>query len=343
MGVLVLLLLVNLQEPRTISYDTNELHYKNYMERLAGPLTEEKQTYLEAEAMRFEEIHQQISKLRKDYATGELSETDLNTLLPPLERTLMAEEILLNRVYPQMERILQMKDEGKEAHFVYEPGYCYLFGLNAQHSKAGAAALVVAGIILCFSNIFPIETSSGMLPILNVSKKGRTASAGCKLAICICITVIIFFIAQIPDYRYVLKNYGFPDLNAPLCSIEAFVGWNDTVSILEGIVLFETLRLVAAICVAAIVLLLGIWTKNQLITLSISASVLLMPVLLNLLDIHFLDKVSFLLPLTGSHIISSSNPMFSAFLHYSIIILLTLLSTSFMTCHAKNGYRKAPI
>lgn len=342
-GVLVLLLLVNIQEPRTISYDTNELHYKNYMERLAGPLTDEKQVYLESEAMRFEQIHQQIAKLRKDYASGELSETDLNSLLPPLERALMAEEILLNRVYPQMERILQMKDEGKEAHFIYEPGYCYLFGLNAQHSKAGAAALVVAGIILCFSNIFPIETSSGMLPILNVSKKGRTASAGCKLAICICITVIIFFIAQIPDYRYVLKNYGFPDLNAPLCSIEAFVGWNDTISILEGIVLFETLRLVAAICVAAIVLLLGIWTKNQLITLSISASVLLMPVLLNLLDIHFLDKVSFLLPLTGSHIISSSNPMFSAFLHYSIIILLTLLSTSFMTCHAKNGYRKAPI
>ncbi len=342
-GVLVLLLLVNIQEPRTISYDTNELHYKNYMERLSGPLTEEKQTYLESEAMRFEGIHQQISKLRKDYAAGELSETDLNTLLPPLERALMAEEILLNRVYPQMERILQMKDEGKEGDFVYEPGYSYLFGLNAQHSKAGAAALVVAGIILCFSNIFPIETSSGMLPILNVSKKGQTASAGCKLAICICITVIIHFIAQIPDYWYVLKNYGFPDLNAPLCSIEAFVGWNDGVSILEGLVLFETLRLVAAICVAAIVLLLGIWTKNQLITLSISASVLLMPVLLNLLDIHFLDKVSFLLPLTGSHIISSSNPVFTMLTQYGLISLLTVLYASFVIRYAKHGYRKAPI
>ena len=340
-GVLVLLLLVNIQEPRTISYDTNELHYKNYMERLAGPLTEEKQEYLEAESKRFAEIHQQIAKLRKDYAAGELSETDLNSLLPPLERTLMAEEILLSRVYPQMERILQLREEGKEAHFVYESGYNYLFGLNPQHSKAGAAALVVASIILCFSNIFPIETSSGMLPILNVSRKGRSASARCKLAICICITVVIFFIAQIPDYRYVLKNYGFPDLNAPLCSLEAFVGCNDTVSILEGLVLFEALRLVAAICVTAIVLLLGIWTKNQLITLSISASVLLMPVLLNLLDIHFLDKVSFLQPLTGSHIISSSNPMFSVFLYYSINILLTVLSASCTIRYVKNGYRKA--
>jgi len=339
-GVLVLLLLVNIQEPRTISYDTNELHYKNYMERLAGPLTEEKQEYLEAESKRFAEIHQQIAKLRKDYAAGELSETDLNSLLPPLERTLMAEEILLNRVYPQMKRILQLREEGKEAHFVYEPGYNYLFGLNPQHSKAGAAALVVAGIILCFSNIFPIETSSGMLPILNVSKKGRTASAGCKLAICICITVIIFFIAQIPDYLYVLKNYGFPDLNAPLCSIEAFVGWNDTVSILEGIVLFETLRLVAAVCVAAIVLLFGIWTKNQLITLSVSTGLLLMPVLLNLLDIHFLDKISFLMPLVGSELLTHQYPLTVCVLYYKAVIILGTTSLAIIATYAKNGYKK---
>lgn len=339
-GVLVLLLLVNLQEPRTISYDTNELHYKNYMERLAGPLTDEKQDYLESEAMRFEQIHQQISKLRKDYAAGELSETDLNSLVPPLERALMAEEILLSRVYPQMERILHLKEEGKEAHFVYEPGYSYLFGLNTQHSKTGAAALVVAGIILCFSNIFPIETSSGMLPILNVSKKGRTASAGCKLIICVAVTAIIFLIAQIPDYRYVLKNYGFPDLNAPLCSIEAFAKWNDTVSILEGLILFETLRLVAAVCVTTIVLLLGIWTKNQLITLSVSTGVLLLPILLNLLEIHFLDKVSFLKPLTGSELLSSQSPLLTCLLYYGVAGLLGIVFSILLIRHARQGYQR---
>ena len=339
-GVLALLLLINIQEPRTISYDTGELHYKNYMERLSGPLTEEKQAYIESEAMRFEGIHQQIANLRKDYAAGELSETDLNSLLPPLERTLMAEEVLLSRVYPKMERILQLREEGKKAQFVYEPGYNYLFGLNPQHSKAGSAVLVVAGIILCFSNVFPIETSSGMLPILNVSKKGRTASAGCKLAICMCITVVIHFIAQIPDYWYVLKNYGFPDMNAPLCSIEAFSEWNDTVSILDGLVLFETLRLVATMCVTAIVLLFGTWSKNQLIALSVSTGLLLMPVLLNLLDIHFLDKISFLMSLTGTDIITSNNPVITMLSHYGIVSLLTVLSVSFIIRYAKRGYRK---
>ncbi len=340
-GVLILFLLINIQQPRTISYSTNELHYRNYMERLAGPLTEEKQEYLESETLRFSKIHQQIAKLRKDYATGELSETDLNILLPPLERSLMAEQVLLSRVYPQLERILQLKEEGKEAQFVYEPGYNYLFGLNSRHSKSGAAALVVVCIILCFSNVFPIETSSGMLPILNVSKKGRGASAGCKLSICICITVIIFFIAQIPDYRYVFVNYGFPDLNAPLCSINAFSGWNDTISILEGIIIFEALRLATSICVSTIILLIGIYTKNQLITLSISTGILLLPVLLNLLNIHFLDKVSFLMPLTGSVLLSAHNPLLTGIVYFGTTVLSGVVSCILIIYKANCGCQKA--
>ncbi len=343
LGVLALLLLLNIREPRTISYDIGELHYKAYMEQLAGPLTEEKQEYLDAESKRFAEIHQQIAKLRKDHAAGELSETELNSLLPPLERTLMAEEILMSRVCPQMERILQLKTEGKEAHFVYETGYSYLFGAGTQHSKAGSAALTVAAIILCFSNVFPIETGSGMLPILNVSKKGRTASAGCKLVICICITVFIFFVAQIPDYGYVQKNYGFRDLNAPLCSLAAFAGWSDTVSISEGIILFEVLRLMTAICVTATVLLLGIWTKNQLITLSASTATMLIPVLLNLLGIHYLDKISFLLPLVGTGLWTNQKPVILCALYYGTVGLLGMTSFALVIKHSAQRYSFAKI
>lgn len=340
-GVLSLLLLVNIQEPRTISYDTGELHYKNYMERLAGPLTEEKQTYLESEAMRFEGIHQQISKLRKDYAAGELSETDLNTLLPPLERTLMAEQVLINRVYPQMERILQLREEGKEAYFVYESGYTYLFGLDPQHNKVGSTALVVVVIILCFSNIFPLETSSGMLPILNVNPKGRGATAWCKLVICIGFAVLIFLIVQIPDYWYVQKNYSFSYLVTPLCSIEGFFAWNDSVSIGAGIVIFELLRLIAVVSVTVIVLLLGIWTQNQLVTLSVSTGILLLPVLLNLLEIHFLDKVSFLMPLMGLDLLSCRTPLLTCLLYYGATVLSGVVASVLVIRHATHVCPKA--
>lgn len=281
--VLVLLLLINLQEPRSRFYDTNALHYKNYMERLAGSLTEEKQEYLKSETLRFEAIHGRIAGVQKAYAAGELSETERNALLPSLERALMAEQVLISRVQPQLERIVQLRGEGEEAQFVYEPGYLYLFGLDPQHSKAGAAGLVIAGVILCFSNFFPLEVSSGMQPILNISKRGRAATIRCKLLVCVGFTVLLFLIAQIPDYWYVFKNYGFPGLRAPLCSLEAFSRCSDVISILGGILLFEALRLAATVAVAVAVLLLGRWTKNQLITLSVSTGVFLLPILLKLL------------------------------------------------------------
>lgn len=338
MGVLILLLLINLQAPRAVSYDTNELHCRNYMEQLSGPLTEEKRAYLEAEAMRFSQIRQRIAQLRKAYASGELSETELNGLLPPLERAVMAEQVLLERVYPQLERILQLENVGNEAWFVYAPGYEYLFGLDPRHSKDGSTALVVAGIILCFSNVFPIETSSGTLPILTVSKKGRAASAWCKLTVCMIITVVIHIIAQIPDYRYVLRNYGFPDLGAPLCSIAGFSGWKDTVSILEGLILFEFLRLTAAMCVTAAVLLLGIWSKSHLISLSVSTGILLLPLLLHLLNVPILDHTSFLMPLSGACLHSSEEPLFLSILYYGANDLLGITALVLIIQYAKQGY-----
>ena len=124
-----------------------------------------------------------------------------------------------------------------------------------------------------------------MQPILNISKRGRAATIRCKLFVCVGFTVLLFLVAQIPDYWYVFKNYGFPGLRAPLCSLEAFSRCSDVISILGGILLFEALRLAATAAVAVAVLLLGRWTKNQLITLSVSTGVFLLPILLKLLRI----------------------------------------------------------
>ena len=59
-----------------------------------------------------------------------------------------------------------MAAEGKNAWLVYEVGYEYLLGLDQYHDKTGAAAMLMAGIILFFANFYPLETTSGMLPLL---------------------------------------------------------------------------------------------------------------------------------------------------------------------------------
>ena len=336
--VLILFLILNLQEPRTVSYGTEELYYKNYMEILAGPLDEEKEAYIQKELDRFADLHAQVWQLQQDVADGKISSADLEYLMMPLERALKAEEVMESRILPQRDRLLALKAQGKEAWFVYEKGYTYLLGLD-NHEKTGAATMVLAAAILCFAGFYPLETTSGMLPLLNVYAKGRRRTAATKLLLCGLVTVVLFLVAQIPDYRYVLHNYGFQALNAPVCSLECFSGWGDALPLWGGIAVFEVLRLMSFLALTGLVVLLSLWVSNQIITMSVSAGLLLLPMLLHLLDIKFLDKVSLYLPLTGTNLLCWQDGFGQALLYYGITFVLGIAATVLTLRYAHNGYR----
>lgn len=338
LAVLVLFLLIHLQEPRISANNIEELYYKNYMEVLAGPLTSQKEAYLESEIERFNDIRAQIAQLQKDYAEGKLSEDALQIATTPLNRALEAEEVLMERVLPYRNRLMALQAEGKDGWFVYEKGYHYLFGLD-YHEKAGASALVLTAIILCFSNFFPMETSSGMLPMLNVYQKGRRKTAATKLLICGGYATLQYLIAQIPDYWYVASNFGFSVLSAPLCSLESFTVWGDVLPIWGGIAIFEALRLITVLSLSMVILLLSQWIGSQVITLSVSAGVLLLPVLLHLLDITFLDNISFHLPLTGTGLLANQESISKCLLYYSLTAALGIACVLLNLRYAVNGYK----
>lgn len=341
--VLALFVFLNLQEPRTVAYSTDELYYKYYMEALEGPLTLEQELFLEEEADRFDELRKELRQLSKDYAAGHITEAERNYLQAALESALKPEQVLINQVQPQIDRLRVMQAQGKDPWVVYEPGYMYLFGIADYNDKTDVAAMLVAAILLCFSNYYPMESASGMLPLLNTYPRGRMSTAGRKITIGVMITVVLFFIGQIPDYWYVVKNYGFPALRAPLCSLEPFSGWNTSVSILDGIVIFEGLRLLSAISAMSIVLLLSAWTGNQVATLSLSAGVLLLPILLHLLGVTFLDPISFYYPLTATELVSASDPLVSSLLYFGAIYLLGVLSLVLLLGYSHNGYHHKPL
>ena len=340
-GLLVLIVFtaLNLQEPDYISCGAEELYYRNYMISLEGPINQKTEEYLQQEETRFQSIREEIAQYNKLYAQGQISSGELTLLTSPLTRQLEAEEVLKQQVIPRVEQVKARTAEGKEAWILYDPGYQYLFGANPRHEKTGGAAILLAGIILCFSNFYPLESTTGMLPLLNTYRRGRGATARMKLILCGGLTVLLFGIAQIPDYWYVVRNYGFPAIHAPLCSIEAFAAWSDGISILEGIIIFEAARLVTAIALTVIVLLIALWTKNQIVTLSIAADTLLMPLLLHLLDIPLLDRFSFYLPLTGTGLMCNQATYTKSVVYYVTVLGLGIVSVVWILRYVGRGYR----
>lgn len=326
LAVLILFAAINLQEPRTVTYGTEDLYYKNYMETLAGPMNLEKDAFLEQEAQRFADVHRQLQQLEQSYAEGKITQDDMEILQQPLKRVLEAEKVLVEKVSTHIHFVKSQLVKGKSAWVIYEPGYEYLFGLDPQHSKAATAAILIAGIILSFANLYPLETATGMESLLNVYNRGRKNTAWSKVGICLLLTVILYGIAQIPEYWYVAKNYGFPSVTAPLCSLRGFAAWSDKVSILGGIFIFEGLRLMSAMTVALIVLMVCQWTRNQLLAISTSVGVLLLPLLIHLMGVDFLDIFSFFRPLTGTSLMCAVNPLPLSLLYYGITAILGVMA-----------------
>ena len=336
--VLVLFLFLNVQEPRIQSNSIEELYYKSYMQTLAGPLTPEKEAYLESESLRFQNLRSQIVQIQKDYADGLISEDALSALITPLNRALEAEEVFVEKILPQRDRLLELQAVGKDGWFVHEKGYYYLLGLE-EHEKTGSAALVVAACILCFSNFYPLEVTSGMIPILNVYQNGRRKTASVKICLCMLYTLLLFLIAQIPDYWYVSRNFGFSELSAPLCSVDAFTNWWDVVPIWGGIALFEGSRLMTCLALSLMILFLSMVVRNQVITLSISGGVILMPILLHMLDITLLDGISFYQPLTGTDLLCYQMSAEKYLLYYGLIATMGTIITVMALIYAGEGYR----
>lgn len=322
-----LFVLVNCQQPKVLARSIDQLHYQSYMNTLAGPLTPDKEAYLAQEEEKFAELHRQISLLPQGYNSNQY------------EQALQGEKVLKEQVYPQVERIKALEQTGNTAWLVYEPGYEYLLGFSSVHDKAGSATIALAGIILCISNLYPLEVTSGVQPLLIIYRKGRRSTGLCKFGISILCATILYLIAQIPDYLYVMKNFGFPLLEAPACSLEAFSGWGDSIPLWGGILIFEALRLFATLVAAIIVVLISLWTGNQIVTLCISTGLLLMPLLLHLLDITFLDNVSFVLPVTGTKLLCSIDKLDDTILYYGILILIGCGGILSILQYTRNGYR----
>ncbi len=333
--VLAVILLLNVQEPKSYYLSSDDFYYKNYMSQISGPVTEKTDTWLTAEQQRFADIRQEMRQINQLFAEGKITEYDKNSLLTPLETQLRAETVLNQQIIPQIQRAKRLAEEGTESWLLYEPGYEYLFGLGS-HDKAGAAAILLAGMILCFANYYPKETTSGMLPLLNIYRKGRGATARCKLGLSLGMTTVLFVICQIPDYWYVLKNFGLPMLSAPLCSLRQLEIWGDGMTILGGLILYEGARLMTALSIVTVVMLLSLWTKNQVVTMVVSVGVFLLPVLLHLLGIILLDKVSFFLPVTGTALLQQPDKMA---LYYGFMLLLGAAATFAMSRYVRQGYQ----
>lgn len=223
------------------SYSMDEVYYEYYMEILSGPLTPEKEDYLEKEALRYQELH-------KADSMDVRAQKELNG------------ERGFQKAY---NRYLHIKSMG-EGEFFYDTGYRYL--LAEENYKTDVILMVTAVLLLTVTvlGLFGTDTENGMFSLLTTTRDGRKGIKA-RLVLGGVLAVMVWLLVYLPDFVCTLTQYGAEGLSAPARSI-------DLLADVEHILLREYLvelylsRLLGLFVVSGAIYLFSYFTKSTAIT-----------------------------------------------------------------------------
>lgn len=144
-----------------------ELKYNQYMKKLEGKLTSEKEEFLYKEKEKFENAEKKVEEIDKSLRDKEITMMQANALKEEYNK-ILSNYNTFQKVWEKYEFI--KKHEGSE--FVYDSAYKMLFNYNDNIFKI-AAILYFTVIIFVLSVVFPMEYSNSQYRILNTTLLGK--------------------------------------------------------------------------------------------------------------------------------------------------------------------------
>ena len=270
----------------TIYLPPNEMLYQSYINRLEGPVTQEKAYFLEEERLRFEEAQNQLNDIDEQLAEGAITEVQALEARQPLERELFKVQGF-ERVWA---RYLYLQ-ETPEAQFVYEGGYHELFGISEETAGMEFSAMYIMLILCCYA-LFPVEYASGVSKLLESTPLGRSYLSKRKLRIGMAFTLIIAFFGLLPNFVTTAEAYGLPALSAPVRSLEAYAHMPSFLSIRVFLFLCFILKLLACLTITLAVLAISKAIRNSIYALLLCALTIALPVIFNAMGLEWAGYMS---------------------------------------------------
>jgi len=280
-------------------------HYyvKNTLLRLQGELTEEKETVILAEKVKYDHAQSEIDRFTEAFYNGEIDITEFFDEIHVHSETMQIMQGFLI-VYERYEYVR----DNLNAEFLYDAGYARLFGLHDSDSGLNAGMRLITVLLLCLCGVFSIEYKTGMYKVLNSTVHGHSDTVRFKLILSVSLTVIAFVLTCLPDFIYIGQNYGYAGLTSPLASIPpadtgqipAFIGSLPVWSYIAALLI---LRLIVFTAIAIIILAISLFTGNNAYAALAGAGIMLLPLFLHLFGFNLFYSVSLLNLVTVNGII----------------------------------------
>lgn len=267
--------------------DIDSAYYKKYMLQLEGTWSPEKHRQLLDEMERIEREEQEILSY---ISQGGADDQSYYLMISKLASVTAPRNGLERAIQTSYELEQRMMERG-DGWFLYAEGYKRLTAERNNTRDLQLGILLFIGMIASLTAIFSYEYETGMQRIVRTSEGGRMKLLIRKLLIGTIITLVLFLGVYVPELLNVLKAYGTKSIEAPVYSMShlAEVPWN--LSIAGYLIVVHLIRLAGALLAMLIIFSLAMRLQSYILTALACSAVLVLPILLSLIGIPWLDYI----------------------------------------------------
>ncbi len=249
---------------------SDEIYYKQYMLKLEGEFTPEKEQFLIDEQAKFDRAQEDM---QRELAEGNVfGAMKYQNILTP------------QTAFEQVKAHAEYLRSTNGGEFVYDSGYKLLTGDESAGNKDTTLALTALAMLICtLTYVYCVEYQTGAAVLLHSTPRGRKAVFLRKLVIGTLVLTAVYVLTYVPYFYNVLNAYGTRQLSAPACSLEHLSGLN--LSILEYLILISVLRYLGMIIAMLLIYFVSRKAKSYISAILIETVVLIVPLVLYLLDV----------------------------------------------------------
>lgn len=240
-----------------------ELKYKQYMKKLEGNLTNEKEVFLYKEKEKFENAEKKIDEIDELLKNKEINMMQANVMKEEYNRVLSNYNVF-QRVWDKYEFI----KEHKESEFIYDSAYKILLNHNDNMYKI-AAILYLTVMIFLLSVVFPMEYSNSQYRLIHTTLLGGKSIERMKIAISSALAIIIMGISVAGRSIYISRYYEFSNISAKAISIYGADFWGAQMPIYLVLLIFMGVLIVLSLIFMSVILFISKKVKNSLYTVVI--------------------------------------------------------------------------
>ena len=248
---------------------SDDIYYKQYMLKLEGEFTPEKEQFLADEQSKFDKVQEDM---QRELAEG-------NVFGAMKYQNILAPQTAFEQVKAHAEYL-----KSNDGEFVYDSGYKLLTGDESAGNKDTTLALTALSMLICtLTYVYCVEYQTGAAVLLHSTPRGRNAVFLRKLCVGMIVLTDVYALTYAPYFCNVLNAYGISQLSAPACSLEHLSGKN--ISILNYLILISVLRYFGMVLAMLLIYFISNKAKSFISSLLIETAVLIVPLVLFLLDV----------------------------------------------------------